>query len=244
VVTAATTSADFFGFKTTVSRLCTQFERHKSTYRSTTYDEVSLRIEYLDAFFEALGWDVSNKAGVAPHLREVVVENRTHIGRHIKRADYVFNINAIPKFVVEAKNPRERVDRSAFQVQNYAYHLRLYLGLATNFDDLLVYPVPGLPDRENPFKPALTLHFKEFDSAAQRLWDLFARENVASGSIEKFLQHLPKAAPRGSKQLWLLKPDRRKPVDHHFLTYLEGERAQIAKFLHDENPNQPWAMVV
>jgi hypothetical protein len=201
-----------------------------------------LRLEYIDKVLRALGWDVDNSSGAPPHLREVVIENRTEESNRIKKVDYLLLIGGIPKLVIEAKNPREVLDRAAFQTQSYAFNLRLFIGMAFNFSDLRLYVVPAKPDRANPFPPAPSwrLYFNEYVGAAQRIWDLLARENVANGSIERFLQTIEKAPGRKPKQLWLLKPDRTKTVDNEFLSYLERERAKLAKDLVRDNPATAW----
>ncbi|MBU1208637.1 MAG: hypothetical protein KKH04_17215 [Proteobacteria bacterium] len=45
------------------STLIERFQRNIEAYRSPAYNETQLRIEFIDPFFEALGWDVTNKAG-------------------------------------------------------------------------------------------------------------------------------------------------------------------------------------
>ena len=48
-----------------VSLLVERFERNIEAYRSPAYNETQLRREFIDPFFEALDWDVANKAGYA-----------------------------------------------------------------------------------------------------------------------------------------------------------------------------------
>ncbi len=56
-----------------ISGLVERFERNIEAYRSPTYNEAQLRSEFLDPFFEALGWDVSNKEGYAEQYKDVPV---------------------------------------------------------------------------------------------------------------------------------------------------------------------------
>jgi hypothetical protein len=42
--------------------LIERFERNLGTYRSAQYNETQLRLEFLNPFFEALGWDVYNRS--------------------------------------------------------------------------------------------------------------------------------------------------------------------------------------
>ena len=50
--------------------LIERFERNREAYKSPSYNETQLRREFLDPFFEALGWDVNNRQGY-PRLREI-----------------------------------------------------------------------------------------------------------------------------------------------------------------------------
>jgi hypothetical protein len=58
-----------------VSLLVERFERNIEAYRSPAYNETQLRREFIDPFFEALGWDVANKAGYAEQYKDVVHED-------------------------------------------------------------------------------------------------------------------------------------------------------------------------
>jgi len=45
-----------------ISDLVAQFERNLEAYRSQGYNETQVRQEFINPFFEALGWDMANKA--------------------------------------------------------------------------------------------------------------------------------------------------------------------------------------
>lgn len=44
-----------------IKQLVERFEQHRESYQAGKYNETQLRREFLDPFFEALGWDVFNK---------------------------------------------------------------------------------------------------------------------------------------------------------------------------------------
>jgi len=44
-----------------IIKLVERFEQNKADYRAGKYNETQLRREFLDPFFEALGWDVDNR---------------------------------------------------------------------------------------------------------------------------------------------------------------------------------------
>ncbi len=48
-----------------IGDLVRRFEEHRAAYLSGHYNETQLRREFLDPFFEALGWDVNNRKGYA-----------------------------------------------------------------------------------------------------------------------------------------------------------------------------------
>ena len=110
-------------FKDALDRLVTQFERNHSHYRGGNYDEASLRQEFLNPFFRALGWDIENKAGLIPQHREVETESRTMIGGRLKRVDYLFRNHPTDRFICEAKKPTEDLHTSGFfQAKRYAWN--------------------------------------------------------------------------------------------------------------------------
>ncbi len=43
-----------------IAQLVERFDRNRDDYRSDRYNETQLRREFLDPFFDALGWDVNN----------------------------------------------------------------------------------------------------------------------------------------------------------------------------------------
>jgi len=48
--------------------LVQRFDSHATHYRSAEYKEDQLRQEFLNPFFEALGWDMANREGYATAL--------------------------------------------------------------------------------------------------------------------------------------------------------------------------------
>ncbi len=53
-----------------ITQLVERFERNREAYTSGQYNETQLRREFLDPFFEALGWDVNNKKGYAEAYKD------------------------------------------------------------------------------------------------------------------------------------------------------------------------------
>ncbi|NMX21065.1 hypothetical protein C5S30_01220, partial [ANME-1 cluster archaeon GoMg4] len=61
--------------KQKVKELCERFRYNIDVYKRLTYNETQTRQEFINPFFEALGWDVSNRQGYAEQYKEVVHED-------------------------------------------------------------------------------------------------------------------------------------------------------------------------
>jgi len=94
--------ADLRSFKQDIQSLVSKFGQDKNHYLQKGYPEAQVRIDFLNPFFDALGWDIENKAHKPPHERDVIVELSPETSL---RPDYNFRINGSTKFFVEAKAP-------------------------------------------------------------------------------------------------------------------------------------------
>jgi len=63
-----------------VAELVETFGQNIEAYRSQQYNETQVRREFIDPFFDELGWDVSNKAGYAQAYKDVIHEDAIKIG--------------------------------------------------------------------------------------------------------------------------------------------------------------------
>ncbi len=124
-----------------IKSLIDRFDRNIAQYKKTNYDEANTRVDFIDPFFEALGWDVANKQGYAEQYREVVREDKVIIVGKQKAPDYSFRIGGIRKFFVEAKKPSVDLKRDVtptFQLRRYAYTAKLPLSILTDFEEFSV----------------------------------------------------------------------------------------------------------
>jgi len=73
-----------------VADLVERFQRDRKVFLSAEYKEESLRKEFLNPFFESLGWDVSNKAGLTevfkPVIHEESIKACPELGRRVAGA--------------------------------------------------------------------------------------------------------------------------------------------------------------
>ncbi len=233
---------------TGLSNFCDELEYLVSAYRknrrhfvSHSYDESSLRNDFLTPFWRALGWDVENKKGLTQLLREVQVESRIDEQGVKKRADYLFRTDGIDRFVCEAKKPSVDLKRYAPRAQRYAFNLRLLLTALSNFDSLHLFIVGGKPEPLAPWASYKVWRFDEYMHNAQVIWELFGRDNVAVGSLDRWIASLPKKEIRGkARQGWLIPPERVRTVDSEFLDYIEAKRELLAKILVKFNAYVKW----
>lgn len=97
-------------------------------YQQATYNETQVRVDFVNPFFQLLGWDVLNEAGLPQHLREVtheatvlVEENGAH---RSKKPDYSFKVGTEILFFLETKKPSVNItaDRApSFQLRRYGW---------------------------------------------------------------------------------------------------------------------------
>ncbi len=86
--------------------LVERFRNNLASYRAGHYNETQVRREFIDPFFEALGWDVDNERGYAEAYKDVILEDSIRIG-------------GARKFFVEAKKPEVRKAGSVYYTPTY-----------------------------------------------------------------------------------------------------------------------------
>lgn len=211
-------------FEEALQKLITKFENDRGYYLSKDYSEAQARVDFIDPFFRALGWDVENKVGLPHHEREVLVE-KGDIDTD-GRPDYNFRINGRTRFFVEAKTPSEHLDetRHIIQAKRYAWNTKsVFFVILTDFEELRFYDASIKPDERKPDEGLLTkLNYTEYLKSARKLWE-FSRDRVAAGSLDAMLPR-----DRRAKRL-------RIPVDQAFLDEMTGWRAALARNVYKNN---------
>ena len=212
-----------------VAELVKRFSRNAAIYRGSTYNEAQARIEFINPFFEALGWDVHNRAGYAPQYRHVDYEYSVEVEGVKKKPDYAFKVSSKDiKFFAEAKKPGVNLKtnaEAAYQVRTYGWNVKLPVSLLTDFEELAVYNCRARPSHTD--KPSVGLvqyfHFEEYADRWRDVWDEFSYEAVTSGKFDQFAQS--KKGERGTS-----------PVDAEFLKEIEGWRDVLARNMALRNP--------
>lgn len=98
-----------------ICALVEKFAEHRETYHRGDYKEASLRNDFLNPFFIALGWDVYNTKGKHELYREVILEQSMRVEESVRAPDFCFRIGGTPKFFVEAKNSVVRIKSDSGQ---------------------------------------------------------------------------------------------------------------------------------
>src|SRR5690349_2680482 len=125
-----------------ITKLVERYEGNRDQYRSGHYNETQVRLEFLDPFFKALGWDIHNEEGFAEAYKDVIHEDAIKVGGETKAPDYCFRIGGTRKFFLEAKKPAIHIKDDpapAFQLRRYAWSAKLPLSILTDFEEFAVY---------------------------------------------------------------------------------------------------------
>ncbi|MBA3357018.1 MAG: type I restriction enzyme HsdR N-terminal domain-containing protein [Pyrinomonadaceae bacterium] len=122
-----------------VKHLVAIFSQNEQRYLSPGYSEAQARLDFIDKFWIALGWDVNHESQTDPYKQEVKVERGVAISELRKRADYAFlapNFRDV-RFFVEAKKPHVGIDNPLyyFQTIRYGWNSRTPLSVLTDFEE-------------------------------------------------------------------------------------------------------------
>ena len=211
-----------------IHELIERFDRNLDTYRSGRYNEAQVRQEFINPFFNALGWDVYNKQGYAESYKDVIHEDAIKIGSATKAPDYCFRIGGTRKFFLEAKKPSVNIKEDihpAYQLRRYAWSAKLPLSILTDFEELAVYDCRIKPVKTDKPSTARTLYFtyNEYPDRWDEIASIFSREAVLKGSFDRYVES--SRAKRGTAE-----------VDTAFLEEIERWRETLARNIALRNP--------
>jgi len=153
-----------------VVELIETFGRDVEAYHSQQYNETQLRREFIDPFFEELGWDVTNKAGYAQAYKDVIHEDAIKVGGATKAPDYCFRIGGVRKFFLEAKKPSVNIKgdpHPAYQLRRYAWSAKLPLSILTDFEEFAVY---DCQTRQNVAQQQSILNYSPKSKPGEKCW--------------------------------------------------------------------------
>jgi type I restriction-modification system DNA methylase subunit/predicted type IV restriction endonuclease len=215
-----------------IKNLVDRFSQNISSYSASSYNETQLRQEFLNPFFETLGWDVSNRQGYAEAYKEVIHEDAVKIGTATKAPDYSFRVGGTRKFFVEAKKPFVNIKddiEPAFQLRRYAWSAKLPLSILTDFEEFAVYDCRLKPVKTDKASIGRILYIKydEYEKRWDEISSIFSKEAVLKGSFDKYAE--TNKAKKGTTE-----------VDDAFLTEIEGWRDVLARNIAIRNERLSW----
>ena len=173
--------------------LIERFRLNLKDYQSGRYNETQVRLEFIDPFFELLGWDVHNKKGYAEAYKDVVHEDQVKVGGATKAPDYGFRIGGTRKFFVEAKKPSVSIKddvHPAYQLRRYAWSAKLPLSILTDFEELAVYDCRIRPVKIDKSGTARVMYFTfdEYVDCWEEIAGIFSREAVLQGPFDRYAE--------------------------------------------------------
>ena len=204
-----------------VKRLVETFRENIDSYRSSSYNEAQVRIEFIDPMFKALGWDMDNEAGYAEAFKDVIHEAAIKVGGATKAPDYCFRIGGTRKFFLEAKKPAVSIRNApepAYQLRRYAWSAKLPLSILTDFEEFAVYDcrTRPLPNDKSSMGRTLYLKYTDYLDHWDEIAGIFSKEAILKGSFDKYA--VSTRRKRGTAE-----------VDASFLAEIESWRDVLAR---------------
>jgi type I restriction-modification system DNA methylase subunit len=175
-----------------ILELVDKFDQHRHEYMHHK-NETELRREFLDPFFEALGWDIFNRKSASDHYKEVIHEVSVEIDGQAKAADYAFRIGDKNIFFVEAKKPSVNIETNpepAFQLRRYGWSAKLPISILSDFEHLAVYDCRTKPDKNDKasFGRVHLYHYREYIEKWAEIAAVFSHQAVLAGAFDQFAE--------------------------------------------------------
>ena len=213
---------DFETSKKQIANLVEEFKTNEHIYKTEAFDEENTKINFINKFFIALGWDVTNELGVAPQFKDVEFEDTVIVGGKPKAPDYCFRIGGARIFFVEAKKPSVDIEhdrRYAFQLKRYTWSAHLPLGLLTDFEELAIYEPKTTPKKTHntSVDRIRYYHYSEYVEKWEEIYNIFSKEAVLTGKFDQYVKNI-----HGDKK-------GTSTVDSEFLKTIEEWRLELAR---------------
>ena len=211
-----------------VLRLIERYDEQRAAYESGVYKETQIRVEFIDPFFKALGWDVHNEQGFAEAYKDVIHEDALKIGGATEAPDSCFRIGGARKFFVECKKPSVNIKDAphpAYQLRRYGWSAKLPVSILTDFEEFAVYDCRIKPGKNDSAAVGRVLYltFKQYAEKWDELAAIFSRDAVLKGSFDQFAEGAK--GKRGTAS-----------VDDVFLEEIERWRDLLARNIALRNP--------
>ncbi len=189
-----------------------------------------MRSDFLDPFFEVLGWDIKNKAGKSTNEREVILEEglKANASENSKKPDYTFRLFSERKFFLEAKKPYVKIESNpepAKQVRRYGFTAKLKISVLSNFEFLTIYDCSENVKATDTSTTALIkqYHYTEYEENFEEIYELLSQENVYSGEFENTWSHIEEKIKKFS-------------IDDMFLKQINEWRFKLGEEIYKHEP--------
>ncbi len=214
----------------TIIDLVQRFADNAAEYRAGHYNETQLRREFLDPFFEALGWDVNNRQGYAEAYKDVIHEDAHQDGRGHQGAGLRFPHRRRAQVLCRGQETvGQHQGRTSPRPSNCAAtpgRPSCRLRILTDFEEFAVYDCRGKPDKNDKAATGRVMYLT-YDQYAEK-WDeiaaIFSREAVLKGSFDRYAE-----ATKGKRGT--------ADVDDAFLAEIERWRDLLARNIALRNPD-------
>ncbi|SPD71807.1 conserved hypothetical protein [uncultured Desulfobacterium sp.] len=212
-----------------IKELTETFACNLESYKKGIYNETQTRREFIDPFFEELGWDVANKQGYAEAYKDVIHEDAIKVGGVTKAPDYCFRIGGARKFFLEAKKPSINLQEDilpAYQLRRYGWSAKLPLSILTDFEEFAVYDCRVKPVKTDKVSHSRILYLKytDYTDRWEEIAGVFSRDAILKGSFDKYIES--SKIKKGTTE-----------VDAAFLQEIERWRELLARNIALRNPD-------
>ena len=214
----------------TVKDLVKKYHSDRESYQKPSYNETQLRTDFLDPFFELLGWDIKNSAGKPTNEREVLVEEglKADATANTKKPDYTFRLFSERKFFLEAKKPNVKIEKDnepAKQTRRYGFTAKLKISVLSNFEYLAIYDCSKKVEKDDSVtKSRINIyHYTEYESAFEEIKKQLSHQVVYNGEFDETWKDI-------EEQLKL------SSVDSLFLSQINDWRINLGKEIYSHKP--------
>jgi len=215
----------------TVKDLVKKYHSDREAYLKPSYNETQLRTDFLDPFFELLGWDIKNSEGKPTNEREVLLEEglKADATANTKKPDYTFRLFSERKFFLEAKKPNVKIEKDnepAKQVRRYGFTAKLKISVLSNFEHLAIYGCSQKVEKDDSVtKSRINIyHYTEYESAFEEIKKQLSHQVVYNGEFDETWKYI-------EEQLKL------SSVDSLFLLQINDWRITLGKEIYLHKPD-------
>ncbi len=214
----------------TIKDLVKKYHSNRKIYLKADYNETQLRTDFLDPFFELLGWDIKNSKGKPTNEREVLLEEglKADATANTKKPDYTFRLFSERKFFLEAKKPNVKIEKDnepAKQVRRYGFTAKLKISVLSNFEYLAIYDCSKKVKKDDSVTNSRIniYHYTKYESAFEDIKKQLSHEVVYNGEFDKTWKDI-------EEQLKL------SSVDSLFLSQINNWRIILGKEIFSHKP--------